>query len=85
MLWIVQHLIRQTGFHHVAVLHHHQPVRQQPHDSQIVGHDNCRQPHVAHQPAQQVQQTRLHADIKATRRFVHEHQSRAGHEVTGDL
>ena len=85
MLRIVQHLICQALFDHMPALHHHQTVGQQAHHGQIMGDDDGRKPHFAHQPAQQVQQTRLHADIKAPGRFVHEHQTRRGHQIAGDL
>ena len=48
-------------------------------------HDDRRKPHLAHQPAQQVQKPRLHADIQPAGRFVHEHQPRPGHQVARDL
>ena len=68
-----------------AVLHHHHAVRQQPRDREVVGHDDRRQAEIGDQPAQQVEQPRLHRDVEAAGRLVHEHQARRGDEVAGDL
>ena len=42
-------------------------------------------PRSADQPAQEVEQARLHRDVEAAGRLVHEHQARAGDEIAGDL
>ena len=60
MLRVIQHLIGQTLFHHLPRFHHHQSVGQQPHHRQIMGDEDGRKPHFAHQPAQQIQQPRLY-------------------------
>ena len=41
MVRIVEHLIGQALFDHIALPHDHQPVGQQPHDRQIMGDDDC--------------------------------------------
>ena len=35
---IVEHLVGEAGLDHLAVLHHHDAMRQQPRDSEVVGH-----------------------------------------------
>ena len=85
MLRIVQHLIGQALFHHMTTLHHHQPIRQQAHHSQIMSNDDRRKPHLADQPAQQIQQARLYRHIQPAGGFVHEHEARPGDQIAGDL
>ena len=73
---IVEHLVGQAGLDHLAALHHHDAMRQQPCDSEIVGDDHGREPELGDQPAQQVEQPRLHRHVEAAGRLVHEDQAR---------
>ena len=82
---IVEHPVGQAGLDHAAVLHHHHAVRQQPRDGEIVGDDDRRQAEIGDEAAQQVEQARLHRDVEAAGRLVHEDEARAGDEVAGDL
>ena len=38
MLRVVKHLVGQAVLDNLAALHNHQPVRQQPHHAEVVGH-----------------------------------------------
>src|SRR5215470_5547659 len=40
LAWVVEDLVGQTTLDDLAVLHDHDPVRQQPCDTKIVGHDH---------------------------------------------
>ena len=42
-------------------------------------------PRLGDEAAQQVEQARLHRNVEAAGRLVHEHQSRTGHQIAGDL
>ena len=85
MLRIVQHLIGQSLFNDLSLAHHHQPVRQQSGNRQIVRNDNRRDMQLRNQLTQQIEQPRLHRHIQARGRLVHENQARLGHQITGDL
>jgi hypothetical protein len=75
VLRIVEHLVGQPGLDHLAVAHHHQPVGQQAGDGEVVGDDDRGQAQVGDQPAQQVEQPRLHRDVEPAGGLVHEHQA----------
>ena len=79
-LRIVKHPVGQTGFNDMAILHHHHPVREQPGNRQIVGDDDGRKPEIAHQSAQQIEQTGLHRHVEAACRLIHEHKPGIGDE-----
>ncbi|MNS79189.1 hypothetical protein D3C72_1128360 [compost metagenome] len=85
MVWIVQHPVGQAAFHHLALFHHQQAVRQQARHAEIVGDDHRRQLHFHHQSAQQIEQPRLHRNVQTAGGFVHKYQLRVGHQIAGDL
>ena len=60
-------------------------MRQQTGHSQVVGHDHHCQLHLPRELPKHVQQPRLHRDVKTRSGLVHEHQARAGHQITGNL
>ena len=85
MLRIVEHLVGESLLHDRTALHHHQPVRQQPRDAEIVGHQHDRQVQPFDKAAQQVEEAGLHRDVEAAGRLVHEDQPRIADEVARDL
>ena len=40
MLWIIKHLIRQTGLDYLAISHDHHSIGKHPHHRQIMRHDD---------------------------------------------
>ena len=52
---IVEYLVGQPGLDDAARLHHHDPMRQQPRNGEIVGHHNDGESEFADQAAHQVQ------------------------------
>src|SRR5271165_6068786 len=43
LVGIVEHLVGEAGLDHLAVLHHHDAMRQQTRDSEVVGDDHRRE------------------------------------------
>jgi hypothetical protein len=82
---IVEHPVGQAGLDHLAVLHHHHAVRQQPRDREVVRDDDDGQAEIVDEAAQQVEQARLHRDIETAGRLVHEDEPRPGDEIARDL
>jgi hypothetical protein len=82
---VVEDLIGQARLDHAARFHHHQPVRQKPHNGEVVGDDDRRQAHVADETAQQVKKAGLDRHVKAAGGFVHKDKTGPGNEVAGDL
>ena len=70
MLGVGEHLSRRPGLHNLAALHHANPVGNTPHDAQIMGDEQHRQPLSRLQLGQQVQNLRLHRHIQRGRRLI---------------
>ncbi|MND47991.1 hypothetical protein D3C80_388990 [compost metagenome] len=85
LAWIVQHPVGQAVLDDIAALHHHHAVRQQPCDCEIMGDDDNGETEIIDEAADQIEQTRLHGDIEATGRLIHEDEARRGDEVAGNL
>ena len=85
MLGIVEHLVGETRLDDLPAPHDEEPVREEPRDGEVVGHDDGREPEVRDEPAQEVEQPGLDRHVEAPRRLIHEDQTRAHHEVARDL
>ena len=60
-------------------------MRQQARHGEIVRHDDRREPEVGDEPAQQIEQPRLHRNVEPAGRLVHEDEPRIGDQVARDL
>ena len=66
---IVEHLVGQAFLDHLAALHHHQSVCQQPGDAEIVRDQHGREMEAVDQPAQQIEDARLE-EVISDRRYL---------------
>ena len=76
VLGVGKDLGRRPGLHNLAALHHADPVSDAPHDAQIMGDEQHRQPLGRLQLGQQVQDLRLHRHIQRRRRLIGNEQLR---------
>ena len=85
MLWVVEHLVRQSRLHHLAALHHHDAPGEQPCDGDVMGDERHGDAQPGDQGADEVEQPRLDGHVEPAGRLVHEHEARVGDEGAGDL
>jgi hypothetical protein len=85
VLRIVEHLVGQALFDDAAGVHHQHAMRQQARDAEVVRDDDDAARPGGDEAAQQVEQPRLHRDVEAAGRLVHEDQARLRHQVARDL
>src|SRR5262249_6732266 len=71
LAWVVEDLVGQTTLDDLAVLHDHDPVRQQPCDTKIVGHDHDCKLEIGNKATDEIEQACLHRDVEPAGRLVH--------------
>lgn len=85
MVGIVEDLIGQPLLDDPATLHHHQSIGKQANDRKVMCDQDHSDPDFPDKPAQEVEQTSLHGNIKAPGWLVHEDEPWLRDEVSGDL
>lgn len=81
---VPEQLFRRRDFDDPPCIHHGDPVADVPNHPEIVRDENVRQPHVAFQVVEQVDDLRLHRNIERRNRLVRHHETRIHHQRAGD-
>ena len=82
---IVENLVGKARLDHAPLPHHHDPVRQQTRDGEVVRHDDDGEAEFRNEAADQIEQARLHRNVETRRRLVHEDEARMRDEIASDL
>ena len=85
MQGIVEHRFGRSDFHHLAQIHDHDPIAQQPHHVEIVRDKEVGHAQLASQVVEELQNPGLYGDVEGRGRLVQDEHSRLKGNGTGNV
>ena len=80
----VEHPVGRAGLDDASVAHHHDPVRDRPHERKVVGHEEHREAHLPLESPEQLDDRGLDGDVERRRDLVADQKRRLAHERARD-
>ena len=84
MRWVFEEISGRCRLHHLAEIHHRDPIAEMLHHPKVVSDKEIREPELLLKFGEQIQHLRLDRDVQRRDRLVQDNEFRVEHKCTSD-